>query len=276
MDGWYHSAITTDGFTSPSDPHGGRFDYGIRTMAVTPHGVFFGTANDFYGLAIFRARVGPSSRPDPPNRVEIETTKSGGALLSWQPAPSAQGFQIWRAEVRNVLVRDDVNILKWNKKTGNKIPDTSIGPYEQIGTSREPVFIDSTVQPDKRYMYYVLLEAQGQISHQSNLVAFPLLTPPMTFAQLLDEVSRLEQRRRFRLLRGGATTVRQEVRDAQTLAAKCQIAGAIENLHPETASFFVRTPESTDLEILMSKLVRRLQLFERLPDEVSSDEFCTS
>ena len=61
-DGWYYSPITTNGFANPSDPHGGPFDYGIRTMASTPHGMFLGTANDSYGLAIFRANTRGSSR----------------------------------------------------------------------------------------------------------------------------------------------------------------------------------------------------------------------
>jgi hypothetical protein len=135
------------------------------------------------------------------------------------------------------------------------------------------MFIDSTVQPGKRYMYYVLVEAGGQVSDQSNLVTFPLLTPPMTFAQLLREVDRLDQR--HRLLSPRITRVRQQIVDAQTFAAKCKINAALRTLRPQTASSAVLEPEATDLEIRMAKLLRRLQVFNRLPHEVSSDEFCT-
>jgi len=274
-DGWYHSAVTTNGFANPSDPFGGPFDYGIRTMAVTPHGAFFGTANDFYGLAVFRANPGSSTRPAPPQRVEIEPTGSGSALLSWESSPGATGYEIWRAEIHRVLVRDEINFENWNGQFGNKIPDTYVGPYERIAVSRDPTFIDQTVLPDKRYMYFVLVEAQGQVSDQSNLVTFPLLTPPVTFARLIDEVDRLDRRRRLRRPAVRFTSVRRQIADAQTAAARCEIGDALANLHPQQASTAVQKPEATDLEILMAKLVRRLQLFQRLQHEVSSDEFCT-
>jgi hypothetical protein len=273
-DAWYVSAVTTDGFASPDDPYGGRFDYGIRTMATTPHGAFFGTANDFYGLAIFRARAGKSSRPDPPARVEIEPTRSGAALLSWQPSPRAGSYQVWRAEIQPVLVRDELNFENWNGQFGNKIPDTYVGPYEQIAVSREPIFIDSTVETGRRYMYAVVLEAEGQVSDPSNLVTFPPLNPPMTFARLLQEVDRLEGRHRFFPPAGRSARVRKQLLNAQSLAAACRIDDALENLKPRAIARAVRRPDATDLEVLAAKLGRRLQIFQRLPQEVNSDEFC--
>jgi len=274
--GWYHSAVTTSGFANPSDPFGGRFDYGIRTMAVTPHGAFFGTANDFYGLAIFRANPGSARGPAPPERVEIESTGSGGALLSWESAPGNSSYEIWRAEIHPVLVRDEVNFENWNGQFGNKIPDTYVGPYERIAVSRDSNFIDSTVLPGKRYMYHVLAEARGQVSEQSNLVTFPPLAPPITFARLLDEVDRFRERGRFRRPAVRGARVRAQIAEAQTAAARCQMEDALGMLQPRQASTAVLRPEAADLEILMAKLVRRLQLFQRLPQEVSSDEFCSS
>jgi len=158
---------------------------------------------------------------------------------------------------------------------GNKIPDTYVGDYEQIGSSQDPIFIDSTVQTGKRYMYYVLVEARGEVSDQSNLVTFPLLSPPMTFARLLQDVDRLDERHRLHGPVIRITKVRQQLADAQTLAAECQITAALQNLDPEKASTIARKPDAADLEIVMAKLVRRLELFERLPQDVSSDEFCT-
>ena len=275
-DGWYYSPITTNGFANPSDPHGGPFDYGIRTMASTPHGMFLGTANDSYGLAIFRANTRGSSAPDAPDRVEIEPTRGGSALLSWQASPGAKEYQIWRAGVYPILVRDEINFENWNGVTGNKIPDTYVGPYRQIGVSQTPTFVDSTVQPDSKYMYYVLVaNQQGRVSDPSNLVAFPLLTPPVTFAQLLQVVDRLEQRQRFRHPVQRLTSVRQQLLNAQNLAVTCQINQAIRAFNGQQASNDVLDPEATDLEILFAKLVRRLTLFQQFPTAVSSGEFCT-
>ena len=154
-----------------------------------PIGEFLGTANDYYGLAIFRANargqlpshcLAPQRRgstaPDPPDRLEIEPIKNGSALLSWQlpsqsarcpqckrpaarcclPAPSDKRFQIWRAEVNLILLRDDLNFEGWNGTTGNKIPDYYVGPYTQIAVTEDLSYIDSTVQPGKQYMYYVI------------------------------------------------------------------------------------------------------------------------
>jgi hypothetical protein len=281
-DGWYYSPITTDGFSNLGDPHGGRFDYGIRTMATTPHGIFLGTANDYYGLMILRANTRGSNAPDSTGRLEIEPTIEGSALLSWLKAPGNKQYQIWRAEIHPILVRDDLNFEAWNGATGNKIPDTYIGPYLKIGESTDPFFIDSTVQPGKRYMYYVVVEdKKGRVSDPSNLVAFPLLTPPVTFAKLLLEVDRLDERQRFQDPAIRLTRVRQVIVDAQTLALECQIDDAIATLtqlqdEDSVLVSDVRQPEAIDLEILVAKLVRRLELFDLLPQDVDSDEFCTA
>ena len=288
-DGWYYSAITTNGFANLGDPHGGKFDYGIRSMATTPHGAFIGTVNDAYGLAILRAATRGSAAPDPPTRVEIEPTRSGDALLSWQAqAPPHAKYQIWRAEVHRIFVRDDINFENWNgpliigeiiagslKITGNKVPDTYIGPYQLIGTTQNPIFLDSTVEAGKRYMYYVVVETGQGVSDQSNLVAFPLLIPPVTFAQLQKEVDRWQVRRRFVDAVSGPTRLRQLVLDAQSLAAACQRGPAIKTLNAREASNYLLDPEATDAEILISKLARRLALFGELPWELSSSEFCT-
>ena len=286
-DGWYHSAVTTNGFgavtvttincAKPSDLHSGIFDYGIRTMATTPYGFFLGTTNDFYVLAIFRGTFHelPLSAPNPPDRVEIEQTGKGFALLKWKESPAASRYHIWRAARNSILIRGSLDIENINSPTGAKIPDVYIGPYVQIGVSRAPVFIDSTVQTGQRYMYYVQAEDQsGKNSDQSNLVAFPLLTPSVTFAQLLHEVDVLQQRQRYKSPVTKLTELRKEIPDAQALAAGCQIDRAINKLHPEEADSDVLEPDATDLEILLAKLVRRLQLFDQFPTAVISSEFC--
>ena len=48
VDGVHFTPITTDGLGNP-------FDFGVRTFASTPYGLFLGTANYYYGLNIWRA-----------------------------------------------------------------------------------------------------------------------------------------------------------------------------------------------------------------------------
>jgi hypothetical protein len=277
-DGWYYSAITTNGFANPSDPHGGIFDFGIRTMASTPHGFFLGTANDYYGLAIFLATSRGPNLPDPPDRVEVEQAKNGSALLSWNASAVASRYHIWRAQINPIQARANPNFEGFPGQPGQYLPDTYIAQYTQIAVSQAPVYIDSTVvQPGQRYMYYVQVENQtGNISDQSNLVAFPLLTPAETFAQLLHQVDILNQRQQYKNPTIGVTLVRQMIANAQTLAANCRIGAAINTLNPQMAFSNVVEPDATDLEIQISKLLRRLQLFNQFANQVNSDEFCTS
>jgi hypothetical protein len=325
--GWYYSAVTTTGFAKPSDPDGGIFDYGIRTMANTPYGLFVGTANDYYGLAIFRGTPlastsyglslgsprltilpgtpGTPSVPPPPARVEMEPLKDGSALLSWKASPGAKQYEIWRAERNPIFIRPVGSVeglIGFISPTIGDVHDVYVGAYQQIGTTKATIFVDATVQPGQPYMYYVLAEAEhddansknptigpfdvvdpgngavlGTVndpSNQSNLVAFPLLTPSVTFAQLVQEVNVLDQRQRFKNPVTRLGQVRKMILNAQRLAMNCRITSAIDQLDPQKAYSEVLEPDATDLEILIAKLVRRLQLFNRFPNEVISNEFC--
>lgn len=272
---WYYSPITTNGFASPSDPFGGRFDFGIRTMASTPYGAFLGTTNDYYGLAIFRANKRTSPQVDSPGRLEVEQSTRGGALLSWLTGLRAKSYQIWRAEMLPIFVRDDTNVEGWSGINGNKIPDVYVGPYQLVGTTTDLIFHDLSVQAGKRYMYYVLgVGTNNVLSEPSSLVTFPLLLPPVTFAQLLSEVDRWAQRQRFLAPDTQGTKVRQQLLDARAAADACQIATAISKLNAKDAAKTAAVPESADVEILISKLIRRLQLYSRFPQDVQSAEFC--
>jgi hypothetical protein len=274
-DDWYYSPVTTNGFSKPSDPHGGLFDYGFRTMASTPYGMFIGTANDYYGLQIFRATKRASPLVDSPGRLEIEGGRSGGALLSWLSAIRATSYRIMRAEILPILIRDDINVEGWNGVTGNKIPDTYITEYQPVGTTTDLFFVDSTVLPGHRYMYYVLgLTSTGFASEPSNLVTFPLLLPSITFAQLLSAVDSLAQRQRFVAPDMLGTQVRQQIQAAQTAAFGCQITAAINALNPSTASRAVLAPDSVDIGILIGKMIRRLQVYSRFSTQVLSADFC--
>jgi hypothetical protein len=272
---WYYSAVTTNGFSSPADPHGGIFDYGIRTLASTPYGVFLGTANDYYGLAIFRAVKRASPLIGSPDRLEIEPSKSGGALLSWLAGIRAQSYRVYRAEVSQILFRASYNFEGWNGVTGPYVPDMYVGPYSVIGTTTALNFLDSTVQPGKKYMYYVTGVYLSYESEQSPLVTYPLLLPPVTFAQMASFTSGLAQRQRYIATDPQGMTVRNALSAAQSAAANCQVTAAI-NLLPSTSlSRIALTPDTDDLEVLLSKLVRRLQLYNLFPQQVQSSEFCT-
>ena len=278
FDGWYVSAMTTDGFTDPSDPFGGKFDFGIRTMASTPYGLFLGTTNDHYGLTIFRAQQPGTLKPAAPTRVEVEPTTSADALLSWNGTlGGVVTYDIWRAEIGIALVRDEFSFENWNGTNGTKYPDTFVGPYQRIGTVTAKLrFIDETVQPDKRYMYYVVALINGKASDPSNLAAFPLLTPALTFARLEHELNKLKVRGRYVTTAYKVTAFRQAMVTAANHAAACRLTDAINTLKGQNATNAVKAPDAADVNILLAKLIRRLTLKQVLPGQVISSEFCVT
>ena len=276
-DDWYYTAVTTNGFASQSDPYGGKFDYGFRTMASTPHGFFVGTANDYYGLQIFRATKRSSPLVNAPGRLDVSPRKGGGALLTWQAAYRALSYRVYRAEILPIALRDDTSFEGFLGLAPEKIPDTYVGPYHRIGTIMNLFFVDPTAQTGKRYMYYVVAEGPNQaLSEQSNLVTFPLLLPSVTFAQVQSYLDRLAQRKRFVATDPLGNAARQQLLTAKTLASKCQIAAAISALNPQTASRAALLPDLVDIEVLFSKMVRQLQLYGQFPTLVQSTEFCTT
>lgn len=272
-DGWYQTAITTDGFANLGDLRGGRYDYGIRTMAVTPYGAFFGTANDFYGLSILRMAIPNLPALPAPRRLEIEPIVGDAALLSWRGSPGDRKYEVWRAQRFPIQVRTEINIEAWNVLTGDLIPDVYIGPYERLATTDQTTFVDDTVAAGASYMYYVQRVKGDRVSAQSNLVAFPLLLPPMTFARLEYELDKMDAR--GRLKPQGQVRFRRQILAARDLAASCRIKEAIALLKPERANRWAYTPESVDVEVMLAKLARRLRLYQSRPLEVRSSEFCS-
>jgi hypothetical protein len=240
-------------------------------MAATPHGVFMGTANDYYGATVLRGSTAFGRQTIPAaERLEVEPLKSGAALLSWRPVPPVERTRVFRAERLPVFFRTDLNLYAWNIQFGNMLKDTYIGPYEEIGATDGSYFVDRTVQRGREYMYYVVQEQRRQTSDQSNLVGFPLLTPPMTFTMLSREVDKMKARGRL----FNAAGLRATLDAARTAAAYCRIDQAVRILSPMRLAWFAYYPELLDLEIMGSKLERRLTLYRRFPSDMIAVEFC--
>jgi len=194
-DGEHFTMLTRTGFDH-------KLDYGVRTFASTPYGLFLGTTNEYYGTRVFRGVHGqvytiyfpllqkqgsngdretrghgdtgsPRVTPSPPLRVspllEVES-KDGVVVLSWEMPSGAARFRIYRSDFTSnrQLQIPDLDPDVW-------IP----GPFVEIGTTDQFFFVDTPALTDQRYYhYYVLAEdAQGNISQPSNLVRAPSLRP---------------------------------------------------------------------------------------------------
>ena len=125
-DGWHFTPITVTGL-------GDQFAFGVRSLASTPHGLFLGTANSWYGLRIWRGTregekvederdehievetrptVSPEVRPqtvrpmgrgpqsfcEPPEQLEVECFDDH-VMLWWAHSAPIKEFRVWRASV---------------------------------------------------------------------------------------------------------------------------------------------------------------------------------
>jgi hypothetical protein len=239
-DGLYYTVIDRTGF-------GDGLEIGIRTFASTPHGLFCGTSNPYYGCRIWRGeyrRV--PNEPTPPARLEVETTEDA-VLLSWDYPAKDAGSMLFR--VFRALGSD---------------------PPVEIGATKRLLFADVT---EDRYnnAYYVTAEStQGDISRPSNTYHLPSPAVPMTFSKIYEVVVRFGEKGKFEspgaeewlldeldeawaYTRNGWTQAAERVlRTVQELLQK--------NEMPEDGSPVLTPYCAEDLDLSLGRLVKRLRL----------------
>jgi hypothetical protein len=285
-DGWYFTQITRTGFDK-------MFDIGVRTFAATPHGLFFGTGNYYYGTRVYLGVPGPvysvylpivskgsevselllSSFSSPntgqwassnlgllpsPERLEAEN-KDGKVILSWERPPGARRFRIFRSEFT----------LRREFQNSGVAPEVWIpGPFKEIGLTDEFYFVDATARPDRVYHYYVRTEADdGCLSQPSNLVRVPNLAPLITFRSLDNFLARHTQRRGTET-QNPISELLSPLRDIRILVQAGDLDGAgrrLEALRRSLADHQIISLKpwlAEDLEIMLGKLRRRIALVQ--------------
>jgi hypothetical protein len=315
-DGWYWTPITLNGFgdpfsPGPKDPNpdgkpvetGGRFNFGTRSFADTPYGLFLGTANDAYGLNIFRALPAPpGQRLAAPARAEVELFQQR-PVLSWEPVPGAVRYRVIRAVMEQVRLRPfpvgndtsnqntpnptlaslgvDVVASGVTDAEGDNVtepadegepPEEVPGrlatwvhrPFQQIATVANTVFVDEPIEEGGRRLYMVVAEdAQGRTSEPSNLVLAPMLIPPATFTDLLTRLNYLQQRGMFTSPEAAAAArfIIQEASGAAVANRMDTASEFLQRLRQQVLyGAIVYYPEAKDLEVQISKLIRRMKL----------------
>jgi hypothetical protein len=264
-DGRHFRPITQNGF-------GDKFSFGVRAFAVTPRGLFLGSANSWHGLQIWRGT--PVEAPgaeqttslDPPELLSAEAG-SAGAILSWQPVPGAQRYRIWRALVNDQRRNIELNpvlsrIIKMVRLIARfimtRMNDVFIPPlspkvwipeaYHEIGSATQPRFVDDTVETGQRYLYYVEAEGTtGERSAPSNLAPMPSLAPPLRLATLEAALAGVP----------AAAGAREAIVAARRLAEAGDAAGAL-------AALRAAAPEldgSGEPALLLTLLARRVELW---------------
>ncbi len=207
-----------------------------------------------------------------PERLEVEI-KDGMVLLSWECPPGATRFRIFRSDftpLRQAL-RQAQERPQDTANRQRQIPDLDPdawvpGPFAEIGTTDQFFFVDTTVQADQPYQYYVLAEdAAGTVSQPSNLVRAPSLVPAVTLESLKNTLGdwlnpgKLESQSTTT----ATTLVLEEARDDVHEGDLDRALRRLEQLRQsakQSQLAMLKPWRAEDLEILLAKLVRRIRL----------------
>jgi hypothetical protein len=238
-DGWHYSAVTRNGF-------GDMFNNGMRNFAATPYGYFMGTANHFYGTKIYLG----TNVPNPaacvsgknncqPVRLEVEA-KGKIALLSWEGAPLATTFHIFRSTGFGAPIEIATALPL------NPLPPTGGGFY-----------VDQTLKPFGTYHYYVVAEdALARMTEPSNMVRVPFRGPVPTFKSLEAVLTGWSAPAAVTDPLAAAKTAA-EASDWTTALAQLRAMGTLIASPTQTLLLPYR---AQDLGILLSKFTRRMLL----------------
>lgn len=245
QDGWYFTSITGNGFND-------KFNFGIRSLVSTPIGVFLGTANSAYGIEIWRGF--PSNPPPlpPARRLELEVTSTQN-VLTWEPSPTAVRYQVWRIPLETVTLYPTV--------LGNP---TVPKPPVLLGFSFSTTFAEPSPGTQAPCMYFVsAVDSAGQVSEVSNLVRYPLHTPPVSFASLTQTANGLNSRNLY-LNQAAYNQALTAIQTASTQAAANDLAGSLATLAALRTSIetgqILQPIYVNDLAIPVLKMQRRLGL----------------
>jgi hypothetical protein len=170
---------------------GDPFDFGVRTLAAGPQGVFIGSANHAHGTRIWHynrsdcrsSNAAGRVRPPAPRNV-LTNVRRDGTAVSWQPSDGAVRYRVERSEYV------DASLSVWRPAGApggfsheavapRAAPPAAPGsvelhvpvakPTTVLGTTNRTYFVDRTRQPGTRYAYQVVAEtARGVASRPSN------------------------------------------------------------------------------------------------------------
>lgn len=189
-------------------------------------------------------------------------------VLSWDGAEDGATYHIMRAGTVDI---DLPSLVQQDSLLGLPAPDMSepiLGDFEEIGTTRESVYIDDTAEPGKLYHYYAVAESPtGSRSNPSNLARVPLLLSPMSFSALNAKLG--QWRASTAGTDAASSAAVASVSSAQAMVAAADYSSAwnaLERLRQTALQGNVdglETWQATDLELLIARLQRRIDLVQK-------------
>jgi hypothetical protein len=250
VDGINYSPISINGM-------GDIFNESGRNFASTPYGLFLGTQNYYYGLRIYQGVH--SDQVASPASLYGETT-AGGAALSWEAAPGATRYRVYRSTLTPYENRDSTSA-----RTEAWLP----GAFVEIAAPQQTYFVDRTVRLDQeQYHYFVVAEgADSQLSRASNIVPVPSAATDVTFDYLRHYLDRWTLPTPAANPEEGGSPA-QALDQAQSRLGSRDLQGARADLARLRASLEERPTTSlqpwraADLAVFVGRLEQRLRLVE--------------
>ena len=176
----------------------------------------------------------------------------GGPALSWEGTPETSAYRIYRFE----------------RTSGERDLERA---EQVVGTTEEMFFVDTHADEELQYIYYLRAEdGQGSLSGKSNFVGTPPLGILVTFDILFSTIERLAGTGMFSSP-GAKRYVSDSFREAHAAMtsghaeeAKDLLQGLRETVgENEWKGGSLLDPlAAEDLEILLSKLAKRIHLVE--------------
>ena len=285
-DGQYWSALTQNAFGD------GLFNFGARTFASTPVGLFIGSANQPQGTAVWKdtaptgctapassssvtappaSSTSASGAPAAPGRL-LTDSQACGTVLTWDPSAGATQYTVLRTE----MVPETISVgpKPPNPVSDEAIPDLSPpsgtastqttqyvpGSTVTLGTTSATSYIDSTANPNGHYVYQVVAQAaSGAVSAGSNTAVVPSARPATTFNEATSAIASASVH--GDLVRGADRVFTRLLQEAQRLAAsnRAQAATMLSQLAASFANGSVtQATAQSDLSDVIFRLERQL------------------
>lgn len=209
-----------------------------------------------------------------PTRLMAEPVDNH-VVLSWEGAGDGTTYHILRAGTLDVELPPSVGEDPF---LGIPAPDPNepiLGSFAEIGTTQETFFVDDTAEPGEMYHYYVVAEDQtGAISNPSNLARVPLLLSPMSFTTLSEKLGQWRATASAASTNADTAVATIAAVDASLSGVQAMVAAAdyvaawnaLEDLRQAARQDNIEglaTWQATDLELLVARLQRRIDLVQK-------------
>ena len=167
-DGVRWNAVSRSGMGDP-------LNFGGRSFASTPYGLFMGTARPVGGAQVYRCN-GTGCDPEvtalaaPGDLRAVSAILSGReVILSWNPVPGAVRYRVYRMTMRGI---EDIVPLPIDGAAA--LPNPIVQVASHVNT-----FHTETAPTDEQSIYFVRAEdAEGNLSPPSNFVGGPSKAGP--------------------------------------------------------------------------------------------------